>query len=174
MVVSCRCRVHPGSAGRLRVYLSIHRVFSTIISKYSRQHPRKSEHRSLSVFRFLSWCPTWPPPMKTSGSTKPRAPRGVASPRPWDPTRHRPGTSRSRRPSGRVWIRELRTAEWRTDLREALCQKPGQKNKMKHSSGPAGPRQLLANICTFGSRIIVSLLMRYFYYLFFFSGPVWL
>lgn len=73
-----------------------------------------------------------------------------------------PSTRPPRRQSGLEWIRELQTAEWRTDLRKALCQKRGQKNKMKHSSGPAGPRQLLANICTFGIRIIVSLLMRYY------------
>lgn len=60
---------------------------------------------------------------------------------------------------------------WRTDLRETLCQKWSQKNEMEHCSRPAGRQQLLANIYTFDSRIIVSLLKWFFF--FFFRPGCW-
>lgn len=155
MVVSCCSWVHLGNTRCLHVYLSIQCIYLTVIRNHSWYHLRKSRHGAHLSITF--------PPGALVDLLRWRASAAKAWPR--EPAQC------LRRQSRLVWIRELWTAEQRMDLREALCQKPGQKNKMKHSSGPAGLKQLLVNICTFGSKIIVSLLMHYFY---FFFNPVWM
>lgn len=59
-----------------------------------------------------------------------------------------------------VWIRKLWVAGRRTDFREAFCH-GGHAGLMNHHSGPWKMRLPLVNICTFGSKNIILLLMQF-------------